>query len=89
MIVLTDNYATREWCRTEVILAKEHDRPIVVVNALESHEIRSFPYIGNVPVIRWIKGSPYGPIDLLLKETVRQHHTRLYLEQQKQDNDEI
>lgn len=31
LVILTDNYATREWCREEVMLAKEHQRPIAVV----------------------------------------------------------
>ena len=87
--VLTDQYSTREWCRTEVLMAKEHQRPIVVLDALEQFEVRSFPYLGNVPVIRWIPGQPYRAIDLLLKETVRQHHTRLRLEQWREDSDVI
>lgn len=52
LVVLTDNYASREWCKTEVLLAKEQQRPIVVVDALQHYEVRSFPYLGNVPAIR-------------------------------------
>ncbi len=51
--VQTDHYATREWCLWEVISAKRLDRPVVVVNAVSDREPRSFPYIGNVPTIRW------------------------------------
>ncbi len=49
----TDYYATREWCLWEVINAKRLDRPVVVVNAVSNREPRSFPYLGNVPTIRW------------------------------------
>jgi hypothetical protein len=49
----TDYYATREWCLWEVINAKRLDRPVVVVNAVTDREPRSFPYLGNVPTIRW------------------------------------
>ena len=53
LCVLTDNYSTREWCRKEIILAKQHQRPVVVVAAFSRQEVRSFPYLGNVPVLRW------------------------------------
>ena len=51
--IQTDYYATREWCLFEVITAKRFDRPVVVVNAIMERIPRSFPYIGNVPAMRW------------------------------------
>ena len=89
LAVLTDNYASREWCRTEILLAKEHQRPIVVVDALQNYEVRSFPYLGNVPVVRWKPSEPYLAIDLLIKESVRQLHTRSRLEQWNDDGAKI
>ena len=86
LAVLTDAYATREWCREEVLLAKEHQRPVVVVDALTSYEVRSFPYVGNVPRIRW-DGDPQKGIDLLLKETLRHLHATAVLERRKQPGD--
>jgi hypothetical protein len=86
LAVLTDAYATREWCREEVLLAKEFQRPVVVVDALSHYEVRSFPYLGNVPRIRW-DGDPQKAIDLLLKETLRDLHTRALLEGYKQPDD--
>ncbi|HUM46347.1 MAG TPA: TIR domain-containing protein, partial [Chitinophagales bacterium] len=53
LVIQTDIYSTREWCRTEVLEAKKNRRPVVVVNALDKGESRSFPYMCNVPVIRW------------------------------------
>ncbi len=87
LCVLTDNYGGREWCRREVMLAKREQRPILVVDALTSHESRSFPYLGNVPVIRWNDNDPQKPIDQLLKETLRVRHAELVLEGQDQPHD--
>ena len=83
LVVLTDAYATREWCREEVLLAKEHQRPVAVVDALTSYEVRSFPYLGNVPRLRW-DSDPQKGIDLLLKETLRNLHATVVLNGHKQ-----
>lgn len=88
LCVLTDNYASREWCRKEILLAKEKHRPVVVINALTSNEARGFPYIGNSPVICW-NDDPQAVIDLLLKETLRHLHTHCLLQQWQQTDDLI
>jgi hypothetical protein len=49
----TDAYSTREWCRKEIIKAKKHNCPVIVINAFEEGEKRSFPYMANVPNIKW------------------------------------
>jgi hypothetical protein len=53
LAVQTDSYASREWCRLELLEAKRCRVPIVVLSALQNRESRSFPYMGNVPVVRW------------------------------------
>lgn len=53
LILLTDAYASRPWCRREVIRAKQLDRPMLAINAVKQGEERSFPYLGNIPTIRW------------------------------------
>lgn len=45
----TDEYSNREWCRREVLIAKKHKSPIVVVHKLKDGERRAFPYLGNMP----------------------------------------
>ncbi|QNR85881.1 toll/interleukin-1 receptor domain-containing protein [Pedobacter riviphilus] len=45
----TDEYSNREWCRREVLIAKRHKSPIVVVHKITEGEKRAFPYLGNVP----------------------------------------
>lgn len=88
LVILTDNYSSREWCREEVMLAKEHQRPIAVIDALMTHETRSFPFLDNVPKLRW-NGSPQAGVDLLLKETLRHLHTKTVLESSKRPGDTV
>lgn len=104
LCVLTDNYSTREWCRKEIILAKQHQRPVVVVAAFSRQEVRSFPYLGNVPVLRWPcihpdtsdgekaainRAAAVAAVDLLLKESLRTLHATLLLEHAAQTGDQI
>lgn len=89
LVLLTDNYSSRSWCRREVLLAKQYQRPIVVVDALQQLERRSFPYVGNVPVCRWEPGERGAEraINLLIKEALRHEVTRLWLAQARSDHD--
>jgi len=88
LCVRTDHYASREWCRKEVLLAKEASRPMVVINALTGNEVRSFPYLGNAPELRW-NGRPEAAVDLLLKETLRHLYSGRTLEQWRQQDDQV
>jgi len=87
LALVTKNYSSREWCRREILLAKRHQRPLVVVDASEGVEIRSFPYGGNTPRIRWSEGGARAAVDLLLKETLRHQHALLVLERVKKTGD--
>lgn len=86
LAVITDSYSSRSWCRREVLLAKRHQRPVVVVNSIQKGEIRSFPYAGNVPVIRW-NGHPQDAVDLLLRENLRHTYALERLNQCKDPDD--
>jgi hypothetical protein len=86
--VLTDSYASRAWCRREILLAKRYQRPVIVIDALREREVRSFPYVGNVPVLRW-RGDPQEAIGALLKETLRHLHARTVLAARKRPDDDI
>lgn len=77
VVFLSDQYSTREWCRIEVIIAKRNKSPIVVVNNLQKGERRSFPYIGNVPTIRYQPGCFDDIIDLALFQVLN----NLYLDE--------
>lgn len=50
--IYTDSYSSREWCRREIIEAKVHNVPLVVMNSIIDLDERGFPYMGNVPVVR-------------------------------------
>ncbi len=50
--VHTNLYSSRPWCRREVIEAKRHNIPMLVVNSLRDFDERGFPYMGNVPIVR-------------------------------------
>ena len=49
LVLFTDTYSSREWCRIEALTAKENKKPMVVVSQLNYGVERLFPYIGNVP----------------------------------------
>jgi hypothetical protein len=71
LVLQSDAYSSRPWCRREVLVAKKLRRPIMIVNAIEQDEKRSFPYMGNVPVIRWTGKNHQRIIGLALREHLR------------------
>lgn len=87
IVLATAAYSGRPWCRREVLLAKKYGRPVVVVDGLQGVDVRSFPYIGNVPVISWSADGAQQAVDFLLKEVVRIKHNKLVLGGQKQFSD--
>jgi hypothetical protein len=85
-VVHTDAYAARVWCQHEVIRAKRHGRPIVVIHAIEEGEARSFPYIGNVPTIRWRVDEPArveAVVGLVLREVLRTEYFQQHFDDLK------
>jgi hypothetical protein len=74
LVVQTNTYSDREWCRKEILFAKEYGCPVLVVNAVTTGEERSFPYLGNAPTIRWQFDSDRRcevAIDAALREVLR------------------
>jgi len=91
LAIVTDSYSSRSWCRREVLLAKHHQRPVVIVDAVQDREIRRFPYSGNTPVIRW-RGrdqDAQGVVDLLLREVLRHAYAEESLKQRKRHGDVV
>jgi hypothetical protein len=65
------------------LLAKKYQCPILVVNAVLKGEDRSFPYLGNVPTIRWDPSDSARcrqAVDLAVREVLRSVHFRAHLE---------
>lgn len=74
LVLESDAYASREWCRNEVLWARHFRAPMVVVNAISDREPRRFPYLGNVPTLRWPTATalPYETmLGMLLYEVLR------------------
>lgn len=87
LAIVTDSYSSRSWCRKEVLFAKYHQRPVVIVDAVQERETRRFPYSGNTPVIRWRPNDAQGVVDLLLREVLRHAYAEESLKQRKCEGD--
>jgi hypothetical protein len=74
IVIHTDTYSDRSWCRKEVLAAKRYGCPVLIVNAVTAGEDRQFPYLGNAPSVRWVFDSPRRceiVIDAALREVLR------------------
>ncbi|MBK8177122.1 MAG: toll/interleukin-1 receptor domain-containing protein [Rhodospirillales bacterium] len=58
VVIRSDQYGTRPWCRWEMLRGKLHHRPVLVVDLIERGEARIFPYGGNVPAMRIVLARP-------------------------------
>ncbi|MCE7518233.1 hypothetical protein LZG37_08810 [Halomonas titanicae] len=85
----SDAYSSRYWCQREILLAKEHNRPIVVVNCLDEYEDRIFPAASNVPCIHIASSHNINDNDILrilsatIIETIRFDYSMKCLEEYK------
>ncbi len=69
---LTDHYASRFYCQWEILKAKEMDVPILVVDALATGETRNFPYLGNLPTLRWDSADRPRSARRIVQQAVRE-----------------
>lgn len=74
LAIVTPNYSSRPWCRREILFTKKYARPLVVIDAMDSIDLRTFPYIGNSTMLAWANSGPARAVDLLLKEQLRHLH---------------
>lgn len=88
MILYTNTYSDREWCRRELIAAKDHNVPTIVVMMMDGEAKRVFPYIGNVPCIEY-KQDWCKPINLLLKSALDEYHEQLLLDSLKEGDNNV
>ena len=79
LVIWTDSLLESRWCQFEIIEARRQQRPLLVVDALSRHSPRIFPFLANMPVVRWRK-SPEEVLSALLLELVRARHTRVLFE---------
>ena len=89
LAIVTDSYSSRSWCRKEVLFAKHHQRPVVIVDAVQERETRRFPYSGNTPVLRWKAQDAHAVVDLLLREVLRHAYAEESLKQRRREGDVV
>ena len=78
IILFTNTYSSREWCRRELLTAKQHRVPAIVVFMVNGEIDRIFPYIGNIPST--IYNDDWRPIlNLLFRTALDQYHEQLLL----------
>jgi hypothetical protein len=87
LALVTSHYSSRPWCRCEIVFAKRYNRPLVVADGLDAIDIRTFPYIGNVPSVAWSNGGAQRAVDLLLKEQLRHLYVRKVLARSQKPGD--
>jgi hypothetical protein len=75
MVIWTDHLLDSRWCQYEILEARKQQRPLIVVDALSRNAPRIFPFLGNMPVVRW-KVNQAEILNALLLELVRTRHTK-------------
>lgn len=79
VVLNSDVYTDREWCRNELLIAKRKDIPTVIVNCVKKRVKRTFPYIGNYPMIQ-CSDNWSEMIVVLLKTALNQVYQKQLLE---------
>lgn len=73
IVLETNTYSEREWCRIEALAGKRNKVPGIVVSLVSGSVKRGFPYLGNVPLIRY-NNNWVDVINLLLRTTLDQYY---------------
>lgn len=72
VIIHSDGFSSREYCKREVLIAKQYERPIVLIDYLQNGEDRLFPYLGNTKTIKIEKNINYFKLLFeIIKESIR------------------
>lgn len=77
--IQSDNYSMRYWCQKEILIAKENNLPIIVVNYLKVNEDRAFPHSVNVPSVHIDSSNPISKLDIhIILETALLETLKIY-----------
>jgi SLOG cluster2/TIR domain len=79
LVIWTDRLLESRWCQFEILEARRQQRPLLVLDALSNQSPRIFPFLGNIPVVRW-RENPAQILSALLLELVRARHLRTLFE---------
>ncbi len=89
LVVLTDRYASRPWCRHEVRTMRSIHTlpgdaatdarvcklaPVVVVDALQQRSLDHLPDLGPAPVFRWRDGCASQIVDAIVRQVLQYAH---------------
>jgi hypothetical protein len=85
----SDAYASRPWCRQEILTAKRHGMPLLVVHLTRVGEDRSFPYLGNVPTLRWNGSNQLEILAAAARECLRVLYAEMRFERMKEAVEEL
>lgn len=88
VILKTDVYSEREWCRNEVLVAKRNHIPTIVVNCIKNRVKRMFPYMGNCPMAQY-NGKWDEIVLILLRTALNQVYQTSLLDMIKKNNSNI
>lgn len=82
VIIHTDNYSANAWCQHDVLSAKRHHCPALIVDARRCGEARQFPHLGGIRVLREPSGvpAPWKIVAHILRESLFDQHTALLLD---------
>lgn len=82
LILKTNTYSEREWCRIEALAGKRNKVPGVAVSLINGAVKRNFPYLGNMPLIRF-NDNWAEVINLLLRTALDQYYQEKLLSEIK------
>lgn len=88
VVLKSDAYSEREWCRKEVIIAKRNNIPTIVVDCINKGSKRLFPYLGNCPMVQY-SDNWSEMIICLLKSALNQTYQKLLLNKLKENDTSI
>ncbi len=90
LVLWSDLYSSRAWCRRELLAARRAEIGVVVVSLAASFEPWSVPLLGNSPVVRWVGPESCGTIaEVVVREALRVGHARKVLERVRQPDERV
>jgi len=80
----SDNYTQSEWCKNEVLFARQYNIPIIVIDCLKNKDINSFSYMFNTLVLECSLDEEEIIKEILL-ETIRFFNNKIRLKKFKEN----
>lgn len=90
LVLWTDHYSSRAWCRRELMAARRAEIGVVVISAAAVFEPWGFPLLGNAPIVRWAGPETCGTVaEVAVREALRVGHARKVLDGQSRDDERV